>query len=1053
MRPSIANWQIQGSSLAGSADHVVPATTNPLTRAQVRRLRSSRIAGSAVLAACLLAFPSLAHEARATVINLASPDSLWNPIIFALGNPNDFSDDHQTGVEQSDIVGNPAVPGAMWRFDGSGTPSQTDGDIAFRIRLGSSNGGKSYFGGIALFGVDVNLDAKIDTYLAAGRSGNSDFVWIANPGTGLNTSPSTSTFDLGNAWKTYAAVTGPTGNLYYARTTDGIDVDGAWSGPDWYFAFQLPFQDLVTQLSTRLGIGITENTPLSFVVATTNQQNNLNQDIGGIDNNTANLNQTWTALGAITAPSSPSGTNPLLWLGNTSTEWSTNVIAPNKNWTSNAAGVNNEPFTNLTLRLDFTAGDAVTFNDKALNYDQSTGNSTTVNISVANVTPSSVNIDNNSLNYVFQGAYGIAGATSVVKTGTGTATFANTNTYTGGTIISGGILQANNGGALGSGTVSIGSATLALAGSGSYTLANNVGLGTPGSTIAVSNTSPVTLSGSVQDISGTGTGALTKTGSGTLILVGNSNAWSGSTTISAGTIQVGAGGTTGTLGTGAIVNNGTLAINRSDNVGLSSPISGTGNLVQMGTAILSLTANNTYSGTTTISSGALSVGNGGTTGTLGTGAVVNNGELGFNRSNTLIVANTIGGTGSVTQAGTGTTVLTANNTYSGGTLIQHGALQVGLGGPTGSLGSGNIVNDSILAWNRSDAVTVSNNISGSGSFTKMGTNTLTLTGTNSWTGSTTIVGGTLEVGGSGSLGIGSYAGSISNAGTLLYNSMTNQVMSGPISGTGVVVKSNSATLTLSGSSTYSGGTSVTGGILRTGSIDALGSGLVSVSNTGKLDLAGRTIGNDVTLKDTTTNSGAIINSGTGAIGVDNLALGHQGTVDTNGATFTVAGNMVGSGTVTGDMTLGGNLDIGNSGTGLVTVTGNMSTSATTISTFEIAGRTDHDTLHVGGQLILDGLVSVVALGFDTTTLVAGDSFDLLNFSSLLIGASGFDINTDLDLSSMPLGPNLNWNKSRFLTTGTISVISMNVVPEPSGIALVLGIFSLAALNSRRRRRL
>ena len=66
-------------------------------------------------------------------------------------------------------------------------------------------------------------------------------------------------------------------------------------------------------------------------------------------------------------------------------------------------------------------------------------------------------------------------------------------------------------------------------------------------------------------ISGSGFG-LTKAGSGSLILSG-ANTYNGSTIISAGTLQIGNGGTTGSLSTSsAIENNGALVFNRSTTI-------------------------------------------------------------------------------------------------------------------------------------------------------------------------------------------------------------------------------------------------------------------------------------------------------------------------------------------------------------------------------------------------------------------------------------------------------------------------------------------------------
>src|SRR5205085_12420739 len=114
--------------------------------------------------------------------------------------------------------------------------------------------------------------------------------------------------------------------------------------------------------------------------------------------------------------------------------------------------------------------------------------------------------------------------------------------------------------------------------------------------------------------------------------------------------------------------------------------------------------------------------NAGATGSI-IGNVRDGGTLVFNRSNTTTFAGVISdfsgdgpaSAGKVVQDGTGTTILTANNTYTGGTTINAGTLQLGNGGTTGSI-LGNVVNNGTFAINRSDAYAFSGVISGTGAF-------------------------------------------------------------------------------------------------------------------------------------------------------------------------------------------------------------------------------------------------------------------------------------------------------------------------------------------------
>ena len=96
--------------------------------------------------------------------------------------------------------------------------------------------------------------------------------------------------------------------------------------------------------------------------------------------------------------------------------------------------------------------------------------------------------------------------------------------------------------------------------------------------------------------------------------------------------------------------------------------------------------------------------------------------------------------------------------------------------------------------------------------------------------------------GTASLGSGSYAGTISNNGAVVYSSSSNQTLSGVLSGTGTLTKntSSTSTLTLSANNTYSGATTVTTGVLAISHANALGTtaGTTTVASNATLEVSG-----------------------------------------------------------------------------------------------------------------------------------------------------------------------------------------------------------------------
>ena len=199
-----------------------------------------------------------------------------------------------------------------------------------------------------------------------------------------------------------------------------------------------------------------------------------------------------------------------------------------------------------------------------------------------------------------------------------------------------------------------------------------------------------------------------------------------------------------TLGSGPIfVNaNSLLDFDLANTLAISNSITSGGEVALLGAGTVVFTGSNTYSGGTAIGGGTLQIGGGGVSGSLGQSAVIDDGTLDFNRSDLYVVPVAITGSGEIVQLGHGTLVLDASNSYAGATTISAGTLQIGNGG---TLGSGPVVDNSVLLLSRSDTITLANAISGSGSVSENGSGTVILTASNTYTGGTTLSSGTLEV--------------------------------------------------------------------------------------------------------------------------------------------------------------------------------------------------------------------------------------------------------------------------------------------------------------------
>nr|WP_315213189.1 autotransporter-associated beta strand repeat-containing protein [uncultured Flavobacterium sp.] len=158
---------------------------------------------------------------------------------------------------------------------------------------------------------------------------------------------------------------------------------------------------------------------------------------------------------------------------------------------------------------------------------------------------------------------------------------------------------------------------------------------------------------------------LTKTGAGKLTFTGI-NSYSGTTTINAGTLQIGDGGTLGTISSAGVTNNAALVFNRSNDFTISNAISGTGTLTKSGAGVLTLSGGNSYTGLTTISQGILKCGSTNALGTTaGSTTIVDGAALDLNGLNySTAEPLTINGTG-VSDSGVISNSTTTAATFAG----------------------------------------------------------------------------------------------------------------------------------------------------------------------------------------------------------------------------------------------------------------------------------------------------------------------------------------------------------------------------------------------------
>ncbi|UYT55233.1 autotransporter domain-containing protein [Brucella sp. MAB-22] len=272
----------------------------------------------------------------------------------------------------------------------------------------------------------------------------------------------------------------------------------------------------------------------------------------------------------------------------------------------------------------------------------------------------------------------IAGIDGITKTGAGTLVLNASNLYSGGTRISAGTLSVSNDSNMSfvSDGLILDGGTLRITGTGFSQTARSVTMTGNGGGFDIADAAArFTVSQALS-----GSGALVKSGDGTLVLSG-ANSYSGGTLVSGGTLQ----GDAASL-QGNITNNARLVFDQQSDGTFAGDLSGTGAFVKSGSGTLVLSGASSYSGGTLVSGGTLL----GDTASL-QGNITNNAQLVFDQQSDGIFTGSLSGSGSLVKQGSGMLVFNGNGAgFAGSTVVENGMLKVGDADPSAAVLGGDV---------------------------------------------------------------------------------------------------------------------------------------------------------------------------------------------------------------------------------------------------------------------------------------------------------------------------------------------------------------------------
>ncbi|HEX4000004.1 MAG TPA: autotransporter-associated beta strand repeat-containing protein [Pirellulales bacterium] len=471
------------------------------------------------------------------------------------------------------------------------------------------------------------------------------------------------------------------------------------------------------------------------------------------------------------------------------------------------------------------------------------------------------------------------------------------------------------------------------------------------------------------------------------------------TTITGGSFHAGGGNAV------LLIDYGSLTVN--------SAITG-GSLTISGPGMTTLGGTNTYSGGTYLNGfasiaaaanmgGGTLVFNGGTlqaTGTFSLGNAVtlgnNGGAFDVTSSNTLTMSAAMNGAGTLTKTDSGTLILTGVSTYTGGTIVGGGTLQVNTAnGQPGQLSASPTItvnNGGTLRLNATDVLGYTTGkealvINNGGTVTAASGVRQTIAN------NMTLVGGTL----SSAAGLGDGNGNYS-----MYNGAGFIATSDPTTGNPATINATEVAIEINGNLTFN----VSRGAQNPPSDLNVSSALVpfnaytaGVSKTGNgiMTLSGA----DTYTLGTTINAGTILvganntNSATGPLGLSTAVVSLGASFGANSASLLTAGSYTIASPITvvagntGTLTIGGTAAAASAFSGsTITLDNNLTVSQVAGGSLSItdaitsgAAGTETLTLADSGSLMVGstigggtGTIAVVASGPGTTILTAADSY-------------------------------------------------------------------------------